>query len=211
MMKRKIKITQRQYNALSKAYRFGGFAIIVGLLIGFSALIGKPIEFFMVFLPYFVTKNFYARQFHSHSLKECFILSLIVFSLVLLTALPTAISIAFSIVLGLAIAFISYKVGVVQFKLKDYEYIEPRYNELVDFYKKSTTRKPFNTDTCTEEELRERCAAIHLSQENTELAVEFFIRKTKQSVIADKLCIDEKSVTTRKKRLKAKLQQTCNK
>lgn len=49
-MMKKIKITQRQYNALSKAYRFGGFAIIVGLLIGFSALIGKPIEFFMVFM-----------------------------------------------------------------------------------------------------------------------------------------------------------------
>ena len=211
MMKRKIKITQRQYNALSKAYRFGGFAIIVGLLIGFSALIGKPIEFFMVFLLYFITKNFYARQFHSHSLKECFILSLIVFSLVLLTALPTAISIAFSIVLGLAIAFISYKIGIMQFKLKDYEYIEPRYNELVAFYENATKSKPFDVNTCTENELRKRCEELHFSYDNTELAVEFFIRKTKQSVIADKLCIDEKSVTTRKKRLKAKLQQTCNK
>lgn len=205
MMKRKIKITQRQYNALSKAYRFGGFAIIVGLLIGFSALIGKPIEFFMVFLLYFITKNFYARQFHSHSLKECFILSLIVFSLVLLTALPTAISIAFSIVLGLAIAFISYKIGIMQFKLKDYEYIEPRYNELVDFYKKSTSAKPFNLNTCTESELRERCAELRFSQDNTELAVEFFIKKTKHSIIADKLCIDEKSVTRRKMRLREKL------
>lgn len=205
MMKRKIKITQRQYNALSKAYRFGGFAIIVGLLIGFSALIGKPIEFLLIFLPYFITKNFYARQFHSHSLKECFILSLIVFSLVLLTALPTAISIAFSIVLGLAIAFISYKVGIVQFKLKDYEYIEPRYNELVDFYKKSTSVKPFNLNTCTESELRKRCAELRFSQDNTELAVEFFIKKTKHSIIADKLCIDEKSVTRRKMRLKEKL------
>ena len=210
-MKRKIKITQRQYNALSKAYRFGGFAIIVGLLIGFSLLIGKPFEFLMIFLPYFCTKGLYARQFHSRSLRECFTLSLIVFVLATMAVFPNAFSIVFSVFIGCAIAFISYKVGVVQFKLKDYEYIEPRYNELVDFYKKSTTRKPFNTDTCTEEELRERCAAIHLSQENTELAVEFFIRKTKQSVIADKLCIDEKSVTTRKKRLKAKLQQTCNK
>lgn len=205
MMKRKIKITQRQYNALSKAYRFGGFAIIVGLLIGFSALIGKPIEFLLIFLPYFITKNFYARQFHSHSLKECFILSLIVFSLVLLTALPTAISIAFSIVLGLAIAFISYKVGIVQFKLKDYEYIEPRYNELVDFYKKSTSTKLFDTNTCTESELRKRCAELRFSQDNTELAVEFFIKKTKHSIIADKLCIDEKSVTRRKMRLREKL------
>lgn len=206
-MKRKIKITQRQYNALSKAYRFGGFAIIVGLLIGFSALIGKPIEFFMVFLPYFITKNFYARQFHSHSLKECFTISLVVFSLIMLTTLPKVMSIIFSVLLGLAIAFISYKVGVIQFKLKDYEYIEPRYNELVVFYENATKSKQFDVNTCTENELLKRCEELHFSYDNTELAVEFFIRKTKQSVIADKLCIDEKSVTTRKKRLKAKLQQ----
>lgn len=208
---KKIKITQRQYNALSKAYRFGGFAIIIGLLIGFSALIGKPIEFLFVFLPYFITKNFYARQYHSHSLKECFTISLVVFSLIMLTTLPKVMSIIFSVLLGLAIAFISYKIGIVQFKLKDYEYIEPRYNELVAFYENATKSKPFNVNTCTENELRKRCEELHFSYDNTELAVEFFIRKTKQSVIADKLCIDEKSVTTRKKRLKAKLQQTCNK
>lgn len=209
MMKRKIKITRNQYNALSKSYRFGGFAIIVGLLIGFSALIGKPIEFLLIFLPYFITKNFYARQFHSHSLKECFTISLVVFSLVILTTLPCMMSIAFSVLLGLAIAFISYKVGVIQFKLKDYEYIEPRYNELVAFYENATKSKPFDVNTCTENELRKRCEELRFSYDNTELAVEFFIKKTKQSVIADRLCIDEKSVTTRKKRLKAKL-QTCD-
>lgn len=36
------------------------------------------------------------------------------------------------------------------------------------------------------------------------LAVEFFIRKTPHKVLADRLFIDEKSVTTRKKRMKAK-------
>lgn len=175
---------------------------------GLAWLIGKPIEFVLIFLPYFCAKGLYERQFHSRSLRECFVLSLIVFALALMACVPKGASITFAAVLGLMIAFISYKVGVVQFKLKDYDYIEPRYNELVDFYKEATTRKPFHTDTCTEEELRERCAAIHLSQENTELAVEFFIRKTKQSVIADRLCIDEKSVTTRKKRLKEKLNKT---
>ena len=205
MMKRKIKITQRQYNALSKAYRFGGFAIIVGLLMGFAWLIGKPIEFLLIFLPYFLTKGLYSRQFHSRSLKECFSLSLIVFALALMACVPSGTSIMFSVLFGLAIAFVSYKVGVIQFKLKDYEYIEPRYNQLVEFYKDATTPKHFSVDTCTEQELRLRCSTLHLSHENTELAVEFFIRKTKQSIIADKLCIDEKSVTTRKKRLKAKL------
>lgn len=205
-----IKVTRKQYAIISRIYRFGGFALILGLLTGFSWLIGKPIEFLLIFLPYFFTKGLYAKQFHSRSLKECFSLSLVVFTLALMACVPSQASILFAVIIGLAIAFISYKVGVIQFKLKDYDYIEPRYNFLVDFYRKATEEKPFDVNTCTEEELRTRCADIHLSQDNTELAVEFFIRKTKQSIIADRLCIDEKSVTTRKKRLKAKLQQTCD-
>lgn len=205
-----IQVTRKQYAIISRIYRFGGFALVLGLLMGFAWLIGKPIEFLLIFFPYFLTKGLYAKQFHSRSLKECFSLSLIVFALALMACVPSGASIMFSIVLGLAIAFVSYKVGVIQFKLKDYEYIEPRYNFLVDFYRKETEEKPFDVNTCTEEELRKRCKELRFSQDNTELAVEFFIRKTKQSVIADRLCIDEKSVTTRKKRLKAKLQQICD-
>lgn len=200
-----IKITRKQYTALSKAYRYGGFTIILGLLVGFSWLIGKPIEFILIFLPYFITKGLYTRQYHSRSLRECFALSLGIFAFVLLACVPREISILFSVSLGLAIAFASYKAGVIQFKLKNYEYIEPRYNQLVDFYKNATEPKPFDINTCTEEELRKRCADLRFSQENTELAIELFIKKTKQSIIADRLCIDEKSVAMRKHRLKHKL------
>lgn len=200
-----IKVTRRQYDIISRIYRFGGFAFILGLLVGFSWLIGKPIEFLLIFFPYFLTKGLYSRQFHSRSLKECFSLSLIVFALALMACVPIWASIMFSIVLGLAIAFVSYKIGVIQFKLKDYEYIEPRYNDLVAFYENATKSKPFDINTCTESELRERCAELRFSQDNTELAVEFFIKKTKHRIIADKLCIDEKSVTRRKMRLREKL------
>ena len=205
-----IKVTRRQYAIISRIYRFGGFAIILGLLIGFSWLIGKPIEFLLIFLPYFLTKGIYTKQYHSRSLKECFGISLFAFGVATFLCVSCETSIVFPVVLGASISFISCRIGIVQEKLKDYNYIELRYNFLVDFYRKATEEKPFDVNTCTEEELRTRCADIHLSQDNTELAVEFFIRKTKQSIIADKLCIDEKSVTTRKKRLKAKLQQTCD-
>ena len=204
-MDRKIKITRGQYAALSKVYRFGGFAIILGLLMGFAWLIGKPIEFLCVFLPYFATKGLYARQFHARSLKECFVLSLIVFGFITVFCVSHETSLMFAVLIGLVIAFISGKIGDVQLKLKDYEYIEPRYNWLLRFYTKATEERPFNVEDCTEEELKERCKALHLSAENTELAIEFFVRKTKHKIIAERLCIDEKSVTTRKKRLKAKL------
>lgn len=200
-----IKISRKTYNTISRIYRFGGFAIILGLLLGFSWLVGKPIEFLCVFLPYFATKGLYARQFHARSLKECFALSLIVFGFATISCITHETSLMYAVLVGLAIAFISCKIGNVQLKLKDYEYIEPRYNWLLKFYTEATEERPFNVDDCTEEELKIRCKALHLSDENTELAIEFFVRKTKHKIIAERLCIDEKSVTTRKKRLKAKL------
>ena len=131
LMKKKIKITRDKYEKISKLYRFGGFAIIVGLLISFSSLIGKPVEFLCIFLPYFITKNFYAKQYHAKSLKNCFAYSLLIFGFATLTTLPKEISISFSILLGVLIAFISYKIGDIQFKLKDYEYISDRYEKLL--------------------------------------------------------------------------------
>lgn len=205
LMKKKIKITRDKYEKISKLYRFGGFAIIVGLLISFSSLIGKPVEFLCIFLPYFITKNFYAKQYHAKSLKNCFAYSLLIFGFAILTTLPKEISISFSILLGVLIAFISYKIGDIQFKLKDYKYISERYEKLLDFYKEKSTQKHFYVNNCTEAELIERCKCLHFSKENIELSIEFFINKTRHKIIADRLCIDEKSVTTRKKRLKEKL------
>lgn len=205
MMKRKINVTRRQYEIISRIYRFGGFAFVIGLLIGFSFLIGKPIEFILIFLPYFISKNFYTVQFHSKSLKQCFTLSLMVFALATMAVVPSNFSIMFSVLFGCAIAFVSYKFGIVQRKINDYDYIEPRYNQLVEFYKEATTPKPFSTDTCSKDELIARCNELKFSKDNTDLAVEFFINRTKHSIIADRLCIDEKSVVMRKMRLKRKL------
>lgn len=195
---KKIRVTTKQYKTLSLAYRITGFFIILGLLFGYSILIGKPIEFILIFIPYFVTKGFYARQWHASSLKQCLLLSLGIFAFVTTIALPKDYSISVAVLFGLLAAYISYRAGVVQFKLRDYAYIEPRYNALI-------APRQFNTDTATEAELITRCRELHFSEENTELAVEFFIRKTPHKVLADRLFVEEKSITTRKRRMKAKL------
>lgn len=63
----------------------------------------------------------------------------------------------------------------------------------------------FDVDNCTKEQLLERCKELKMSDDGIELAIELFINKTKQSVIADKLCIEEKSVQQHKRRLRKKL------
>jgi hypothetical protein len=96
------------------------------------------------------------------------------------------ISIFACIIFGFCIDYFAYK-------YKDYEDL------------RCQVFKPFSVDTCTIGELLTRCREVGLSEENTELAIEFFIKKTKQSEIADRLCINEKSVQIRKKRLRQKL------
>ena len=201
----KIKVTRKQYNAIKFAYRIIGFILVVSLLFIFSCLIHKPIEFLLIFLPYFITKGLYCKQWHSDSMKECLFLSVGLFVLAVSITLSKYFSIVFSLSFGLVIAYLTCKAGIIKSKLEDYEFIEPRYNKLVDWYKETTSPKPFNTDTCTLEELLERCKELKFSQNQTTLAVEFFIKKTKQSEIADKLFIEETSVAIRKFRLKQKL------
>ena len=139
------------------------------MLLGYSVLIGKPTEFLLIFLPYFVTKGFYSTQYHATSLKTCFVYSLLVFLFILTIALPKELSISVSIILGCGIAYGSYKIGTIQKKLKDYAYMKPRYEEM-------TSPRPFSCVSCTEAELIARCKELHYSEDKTELAVEFFIR-----------------------------------
>lgn len=97
---------------------------------------------------------------------------------------------------------INYLIAWVGFTKKQADTYEVKYNRLKEQLEKDSE---FSVDSCTEKELYNRCREVGLSQDNIELAFEFFIKKTKQSVIADQLCINEKSVQTRKQRLKEKL------
>lgn len=70
---------------------------------------------------------------------------------------------------------------------------------------KKRKAEEFNVETCSKEELIIRCKQLKFSSSQTELAIAFFIDKTKQSILADKLCIDEKAVAQQKYRFKQRL------
>ena len=81
-------------------------------------------------------------------------------------------------------------------------YYRIEYNRIVNELKCDNS---FDVDFCDEQDLILRCKELNFDDESTTLAIEFFIKKTKQSIIADRLCIDEKSVQRRKIRMKHKL------
>lgn len=187
----KIRVTRKQYNRIILAYRISAFLLVLAVLIGYSLHLGRSIEFLLIFLPYFVSKGWYQKQYHSKSLKKCCLISIAVFAFAVTMVVPRQFSINCSSAVGTSIAYASYKVADI--------------NERLDRLDKLTEQKPFSVDNCTESELLDRCCELKLSEENTNLAVHFFIKKTKQSVIAEQLCIDEHSVAVRKRRLKVRL------
>lgn len=160
--------------------------LVVSIIVLFAFLLDKKIETICFCVAHIVIRPKFAKQYHSNLTHVCLFITLNIAFFGILLCLPVGTSLLFAVPLVFGISWVGY---IAQ--------------DRIDILKQKET--PFNTDTCTESELIERCKALHFSTENTELAVEFFIKKTKQSIIAERLCIDEKSVTTRKRRMRKKL------
>lgn len=174
-----------------KLFQISTYAIVF-LAIGLMAfLTGKYIETVVLFVSFVWLRYAFPKTYHSNSFWLCILISIIVFIVAILFMPNKHLSLLTCIIFGLIIDYIAYKVkDCCDLKLSIQEFTKP---------------KPFSVDTCTEEELLARCKELHLSEDNTNLAIEFFIKKTKQSILADELNINEKSVQVRKQRLKEKL------
>lgn len=134
----------------------------------------------------------YKFRYVYHSNNHCLELTLFIIWCVI----PHTVSLSYSLLSTIFDGFVICYIGCI---------LQEKIALAVKVRKQKTEQKPFNLDTCSKEELILRCKEIRLSSHNTELAVAFFIDKTKQSVLAERLCIDEKSVAQQKFRLKQKL------
>lgn len=162
------------------------YGIVFATIAIMAILTGKHIETIGLFASFVLLRNDFGKTWHSKGFWRCILISCIVFVVSISFVPNKGVSILACIAFGLMIDYIAYK-------YKDYDYIRSQLN------------KPFSVDTCSIGELLTRCREIGLSEENTNLAVEFFIKRTKQSVIADRLCITEEAVHKRKLRLRKKL------
>ena len=172
-------------------------AIIVSVVAIFipAWLFNKWIEGIVFFFCHWLIREQFPKQYHHIVPAMCRLITSIVFFFGVSFILPFALSLFSAIP-------INYFIGWVGFTKKQADYYELKYYRLKAKLEKESE---FSTDTCTEEQLRKRCAELKLSEHNTNLAIEFFIKKTKHSILADKLCINEESVKMSKQRLKTKL------
>lgn len=132
---------------------------------------------------------------HFATISACMCVSTAICLFGIYLSLPMNISLISNIIVGVIFAVITWKIQeVIDLKA---EYLKLK--ETLE------QEKVFNTDKCTLEELVARCKELRFSEENTQLAIELFIKKTKQSKLADDLCVDEATIRIRKLRLKKKL------
>ena len=190
---------------MKKLNKIVGEAVLISPLFIISIFFDLWSECLLIIVLLFFYKSMYPLQYHADKNIVCVALSYCTVIIGLVIAFVFRKQYLLMTLLFNAVAFISARVGSMQRQAEKYELIAEPYAELVEFYNQAIAPRPFDTETATESELIDRCRALHFSDENTELAVEFFIRKTPHKVLADRLFIDEKSVTTRKKRMKIKL------
>lgn len=136
----------------------------------------------------------YKFRYVYHSKNNCLALTLFIIWCVI----PHTISLSYSLLSTIFDGFVICWIGCT---------IQEKITLAIEVRKKKSQpeQQPFDVDNCSKNELIIRCKEIRLSAHNTDLAIAFFIDKTKQSIIAEKLCIDEKSVAMQKYRLKIKL------
>jgi hypothetical protein len=172
-------------------------AIIVSVVAIFvpAFIFEKYIEGIFFFVCHWLIREQFPRQYHHIVPSMCRLLTSVIFFFGVSFILPISASLISAIP-------ICYFISWVGFTKKEADVYELKYMKLKEQLEK---KKEFNLDTCTEEELVVRCRELRMSEENTNLCIELFIKKTKQKVIADRLNIEEKSVQMRKMRLKTKL------
>ena len=172
--------------------------VVLGAILGGAWLMNKTLLATPLIVAFRLTRVKIEEKYavlHCATISACMCVSTAICWCGLYLSLPMNISLISNIIVGVIFAIITWKIQEIIDEKAEYAKIK----------EKLETEKVFNTDTCTLDELVARCKELRLNKENTELAIRFFIDKTKQSVIADELAIDEKSVQMRKRRLKHKL------
>lgn len=171
--------------------------------VGIAYLYGAWIECIVAMITITLFKLAYPTKLHFDKSYQCVILSyaiLLLSSFFSLSFGKNAFSV--TILFAGAISYFCAHIGLLQAKAKTFDGIKEPYERLCERYRLTAD---FNADCCTKESLLSRCEELGFSKDNTELAVMFFIEKRKHGEIADILCIQEKSVTTRKQRMKSLL------
>ena len=176
---------------------FSFILISLGLIAWLTDSIVELVSMMTCFL---ISKQKYRFKYHCKSSFQCMIVSIVVFSIGLRLTLPTRVSYVCSGACGLFIAYIAQYVAELKFIKKDYEYIEPRYTDLVIAQRES------NIYGMGETELRAFCRAHLLDEIDEEIVVQRLIYHRKGQDLYRKIGYSKPQMIRREKRIEEQLQ-----
>ena len=163
--------------------------LVVAIILFFAWIFEKYFEAICFCIAHIVIRRNFELQYHSKATSICLLITTFVIFFGIILCIPISLSLLSSIPIAFLVCLIGY---LVQYKIE------------------KEKPKTFNANACTETELINRCRELNFSEENTKLAVLFFIKKLKHREIASMYCIEEDSVTKAKYRMKKLLNKVEN-
>lgn len=172
--------------------------IVVGAILGMAWLMDKTLIVPPLIVAFRMARINIEKKYavwHFATISTCMLVSTSICSFGVYLSLPISVSLISNIIVGVVFAIITWKIQEVIDMKAEYAKLKETLEQ----------EKVFDADKCTLDELVARCKELRFSEENIQLAIELFIKKTKQSKLADDLCVDEATIRIRKLRLKKKL------
>lgn len=163
--------------------------LVVAIILFCAWIFEKYFEAICFCIAHIVIRRNFELQYHSNATSICLLITTFVIFFGIILCIPISLSLLSSIPIAFLVCLIGY---LVQYKIE------------------KEKPKIFNANYCTETELINRCKELNFSEENTKLAVLFFIKKLKHREIASMYCIEEDSVTKAKYRMKKLLNKVEN-
>ena len=155
-------------------------------------LLNKWVEGIIFFVCHWLIREQFKEQYHHIIPAVCRVITGAVFFFGICFVCPITVSLISAIP-------INYLIGWVGFTKKQADTYEVKYNALREQLEADSK---FNIETCTTEELIERCRELKFTEENIDFAIEFFIKKTSRKVLAEKHYISEDAVKQKKRRMR---------
>lgn len=164
-------------------FKFSMYALVFGCMGIAGYFNSKLLETAFLFLCYILLRFLTPKTFHSNNFYRCIFWSIVMFIVAIPMTLPLSISLFASVVMG-------YLISLVLYHIQDY----------IDLKIENEKNKMFNVETCTEEELIEKCKSKGFNQQDTDQCLIIFKSGLKGDALYKKLCYCERQVKNLRKK-----------
>lgn len=154
-----MTVTQRQFDLIRQIYTLLMFSLLVATMVGIGIVLKHPIEMTFAMVAFLLLKRQYSKeqQLHATSMITCFVITLLLFVIIVRITLPIHVSLLCPFVLGLALAYGLSLLAGQQSTIKNLQH------QLLDTQQSSI-----------EEQLRQQAIAFGLKGDKVDLYVDIY-------------------------------------